>query len=180
MAGTGLAGIISCLAGAKEVVMTDYPAPEILGNIKVNVETNVPESMRSSTTIQGHEWGVITDDFSRAHANGFSIILSADCLWMPWEHLGLVQSMLHFLSYDEGARIWVTAGFHTGRAKLASFFDLVTETGLEVEEIWERDIDGHEREWVKERDGGREDISGRKKWLVVAVLQWAHPTHRTT
>jgi hypothetical protein len=80
--------------------------------------------------------------------------------------------MLHFLSYDPTSRIHCIAGFHTGRAKLAPFFEeTVLNGGLEVEDIYEMDANGEQRPWVKERDGGREDVTGRKKWLVVARLR---------
>lgn len=159
------------LAGADEVVVSDYPAPEILANISVNVNKNVPQPHRSRTSVKGHEWGVLTDEFSTTYANTFGRIIAADCLWMPYEHRALAQSMFHFLSHEDEARVWVIAGFHTGRAKLAPFFDVVVEEGLEIESIWERDVDGHEREWKAERDGGKEDVTGRKRWLVVAVLK---------
>ena len=166
---------MSALAGAEEVVVSDYPAPEVLANLEVNVEKNIPRDIRPRVRIKGHEWGVLTDEFSQSHVHSFTRILAADCLWMPWQHQNLAQSMLHFLSHDEDARVWVIAGFHTGRAKLAPFFDVAEEGGLEVEEIWERDADGHERQWMKERDGGKEDMSGRKKWLVIAVLKRRRP-----
>ncbi|SLM35595.1 S-adenosyl-L-methionine-dependent methyltransferase-like [Lasallia pustulata] len=148
-----------------------WHSPEILANIDINVNKNVPEPYRSRTSVKGHEWGVLTDDFSTTYANSFTRIIAADCLWMPYEHHTLAQSMFHFLSRDEEARVWVMAGFHTGRAKLAPFFDVVEEEGLEIESIWERDVDGNEREWKAERDGGKEDVTGRKRWLVIAVLK---------
>ena len=159
------------LAGAEEVVISDYPAPEILANISINVNKNVSQPKLSKTSVRGHEWGVLKDDFSSTYANSFSRIIAADCLWMPHEHRSLAQSMLHFLAHNDKAMVWVIAGFHTGRAKLAPFFDAVREEGLEIESIWERDVDGHEREWRKERDGGKEDVTGGKRWLVVAVLR---------
>ena len=85
--------------------------------------------------------------------------------------------MLNFLSREDGARVWVIAGFHTGRAKLAPFFDVAAEEGLEVEDIWERNVEGMERKWAKERDGGVEDVTGRKKWLVVAILRRRSCSH---
>jgi predicted nicotinamide N-methyase len=33
-AGTGLAGILAGLEGAREVVISDYPAPEVLENLR--------------------------------------------------------------------------------------------------------------------------------------------------
>lgn len=162
---------MSVLAGAEEVVLSDYPSPEILTNIKTNVERNIPKERQQNLSVRGHEWGVVTDDFSKAYANHFSRILCADCLWMDGEHYGLAQSMEHFLSHKVDARVWVIAGFHTGRAKLVSFFDIATQAGLETENIWERDADGNEREWVRERNGGQEDATGRNKWLVIAILK---------
>lgn len=68
------------------------------------------------------------------------------------------------------------AGFHTGRAKVAPFFEeTVPEAGLEVESIYEMNADGKRRPWAKERDGGREDVGDRKKWLVLAQLRRAVP-----
>ena len=151
--------------------MSDYPSPAILTNVKTNIERNVPKEQQQNLSVQGHEWGVVTNDFSKAYANHFSRILCADCLWMDGDHYGLVQSMDHFLSHKVDARLWVIAGFHTGRAKLVSFFDIAAQAGLETETIWERDADGNEREWVRERNGGQEDATGRNKWLVIAILK---------
>lgn len=162
---------MSVLAGAEEVVLSDYPSPAILANTKANVERNVSKELQQKLTVQGHEWGVLTDEFSKAHASHFSRILCADCLWMDGEHYNLAQSMEHFLSHRDNARVWVIAGFHTGRAKLVSFFDIAAHAGLESEKIWERDADGNEREWVRERNGGQEDAAGRNKWLVIAILK---------
>jgi hypothetical protein len=82
--------------------------------------------------------------------------------------------MLHFLSNSPEARIYCIAGFHTGRAKLAPFFEeVVPKSGLAIEEIFEMDADGKRRKWKSERDGGREDIGERKKWLVLARLRQA-------
>ena len=156
-------------------MISDYPAPEILANTNANVNKNVSKPHRSRTSVEGHEWGVLNDNFSTTFANSFTRIIAADCLWMPYEHRALAQSMFHFLSHDDKARVWVIAGFHTGRAKLAPFFDVVVEEGLEIESIWERDVDGHEREWQAERDSGKEDVTGRKRWLVVAILKRKRP-----
>ena len=79
--------------------------------------------------------------------------------------------MLHFLTLDPGGRIYAIAGFHTGRRKLAPFFTVAVEEGLELEDIFEEDGEGNRREWQTERDGGREDPTERKKWLVIATLK---------
>ncbi|KAI8936646.1 hypothetical protein NX059_007045 [Plenodomus lindquistii] len=82
--------------------------------------------------------------------------------------------MLHFLAQKPDARILCIAGFHTGRAKVAPFFEeTVPMQGLEVEEIFEMDANGVRRPWAAERDGGLENVSERKKWLVLARIRRA-------
>jgi hypothetical protein len=89
---------------------------------------------------------------------------------MPWEHESLAHSMLHFLSDESSARIYCIAGFHTGRAKVALFFEeVVPEQGLEIEEIYEMDVTGQRRPWDKDRD----DMGERKRWLVLARIRRA-------
>ena len=172
-AGTGLAGIVASLMGAQSVVVSDYPAPEVLANIKENVERNVTSRTEQDGVrdirVQGHQWGNFSDEFCSSQNESFDILLVADCLWMPWQHLSLLESIRWFLAED--GRAWVVAGFHTGREKMRGFYEesLLKEVGLEVERIYEKNADGTEREWVVDR--GIEDITARKRWLVVAVLR---------
>lgn len=147
-------------------MLSDYPSPKILANLKTNVEKNIPQVMQHKVTVQPHEWGVLSDVFSIENASYFTRILVADCLWMDGEHYGLAQSIVHFLSPKAEAKAWVIAGFHTGRLKLVAFFDIAVQAGLEIEAIWERDADGGERGWERERV----DVE-KNKWMVVAILK---------
>jgi len=146
-----------------------------------NMSENLSGSLRARTGVYGHQWGDFDSKFATEHAGYYTRILAADCLWMPHEHENLALSMQYFLSPHPAARVYVIAGFHTGRAKIAPFFeDVVPQHGLEVEEIYEMNAEGQRRPWAKERDGGREDVGERKKWLVVArlrrsVSQWPDP-----
>lgn len=177
-AGTGLSGLVAARAGAESVIITDYPAPEVVANIKKNVDENLPEGMRiaregnpPTCLVEGHKWGELPKDdrFVQDHKGIFDVILVADCLWMPWQHSALMKSIAWFLS--PGGKAWVVSGFHTGRAKMAGFYDaeLLAEHGMEVESIIERDSEGREMEWVTDR--GFEDVTERKCWLVVSVLR---------
>ncbi|KAF2713049.1 hypothetical protein K504DRAFT_128687 [Pleomassaria siparia CBS 279.74] len=170
-AGVGLAGIASALSGAAEVTITDYPAPPILSAITTNVSKNLPGHIKSHVTIHGHSWGDLSTPFAIENAHRFTRILAADCLWMSDQHDNLAQSMLHFLSESPDARVYCIAGFHTGRTRLAPFFqEVAPESGLEIEEIYEMDGMGKCRVWVNEKSGV-EDIGERNKWLVVARLK---------
>ena len=90
---------------------------------------------------------------------------------MPGEHESLVQSILHFLSSNANARVWVVAGFHTGRIVLANFLGIAKEKGLSVEKVWERDTFGNERDFAPNDGERREDATIRSRWLMIAILK---------
>lgn len=189
-AGTALPSIMAGLLGAKSITVTDYPAPAVMKTLRDNVARNIkPEfaplplpgndsssilPVTTDITVEGHEWGIFdssSSSFPASHAHTADRLFVADCLWMPWQHANLRRSINHFLKKTASARAWVVAGFHTGRAKMAGFYDaeaLREEGGVEIERIWERDCDGVERAWDVERE---DDITVRKRWLVVAVLK---------
>lgn len=173
-AGTGLAGIVASLMGAKSVIVSDYPAPEVLSNISENIKRNVTSRSDKDGSVreirvQGHEWGKFSDEFCSTQKETFDKVLVADCLWMPWQHSNLLKSIGWFLAKE--GKAWVVAGFHTGREKMRGFYEerLLMENELEIERIYEKNADGTERAWVEDR--GIEDVTERKRWLVVAVLR---------
>lgn len=166
------------LLGAKRVVVTDYPSPPVIETLRENVasliksENSPPERFAvEEVKVEGHGWGEFDNELAKSFKNQFDRVYAADCLWMPWQHDNLRRSVAWFMKEGEEARAWVVAGFHTGREKMALFFDekKLIEVGLEVETIWERDCNGVDREWATNR--GIEDISVRKRWLVVGVLR---------
>jgi nicotinamide N-methyltransferase len=172
-AGTGLAGIVAALKGAKEVIISDYPASEVIANIKNNVKRNIGsqelKGQIGEVGVEGHEWGVLNDRFSAGYKETFSRVLVADCLWMPWQHENLLRSIRWFLTIE--GKAWIVAGFHTGREKMRGFYEkgLLDAVGLEIERIWERNAEGAQRPWSIDR--GIEDITERKRWLVIAILK---------
>lgn len=181
-AGTALPSLLAALLGADRVVLTDYPAPAVISNLTANAARNArAELLHPSSAalapveVEGHAWGELGTPLADKGRRAFDRVLVCDCLWMPWQHENLLKSVGWFLGDGEEARCWVVAGFHTGREKMRGFFDAerLAGLGLEVESIWERDCDGHEREWVLDR--GIEDPVGRKRWLVFAVLKRSAP-----
>ncbi|KAI9740675.1 MAG: hypothetical protein M1818_004639 [Claussenomyces sp. TS43310] len=180
-AGTGLAGFVAALEGADEVVVTDYPAPEVLANIRINVARNVkaPKAATTTTTtttkspgrvrVQGHEWGrlgVASED-NRAD-EGASAQRDDDVATFARENRGsfgrvLVADCL-WMPWQQvnlmrsiehfltpHGRAWVVAGFHTGRAKMAGFYHDQTLAEQGLE---------IERIWERDAEGKERD------WLV--------------
>lgn len=153
------------------MVISDYPATVVLDNIRRNVKRNIPEHLSGKCRVQGHAWGELDTEFALENKHRFTRVLAADCYWLSGQHENLVSSMLHFLSLEPSARIFVIAGFHTGRARLANFFEVAEEHGLEPDEIYEEDDQGERREWLPERDNGLENHTERKKWLVICRMK---------
>lgn len=87
---------------------------------------------------------------------------------MSWQHDNLSKSVAHLLSKD--GLLLAIAGYHTGRARVAGFFDSAVNAGLEsVGPIRERDVEGKERPW--ERDRGKEDPVEQKRWLAIGLFK---------
>jgi predicted nicotinamide N-methyase len=190
---SALPATLCALLGASKVVATDYPSEELLRVVRENVKRNAvrensplvqfPTALAHGITtdethgfepvaveVLGHEWGDV-QGIAKDYKATFDRVLLADCLWMPWLHDKLRRSVAHFLAENLQARALVTAGFHTGRDILTRFLDAndLAQLGLQVENIWERDVDGAERRWDMERE--EEDVRERKRWLVICVMK---------
>ncbi|EPE09689.1 nicotinamide n-methyltransferase [Ophiostoma piceae UAMH 11346] len=194
-AGTALPSIMSAILGAARVTITDYPSDVVMDNLKENIKRNVriadsPRNERekqeqqekrnpvstSEITVDGHAWGEFDTDVARTGYHAYDRVCVCDCLWMLWQHDNLRKSISWFLKdtdqdKERAARCWVIGGFHTGREKVAAFFDkeALAAENLDIEAIWERDCDDQERPWVEDR--GVEDKTERKRWLTVAILR---------
>ncbi|KAF3016559.1 hypothetical protein E8E14_012747 [Neopestalotiopsis sp. 37M] len=178
--GTALPSIMAAVLGASRVAATDYPAPPIMEILRANVSANTQagfapsaggeRTVASSVVVEGHAWGEVeSEPFAAENRGRFDRVLACDCLWMPWQHDNLRRSISWFLADTEDARAWLVAGFHTGRHNMSGFFDAdkLAAFGLGVDCIWERDVEGEERDWAVER----QDDGNRKRWLVVASLK---------
>lgn len=165
------------------MVSTDYPAPELLSNVLHNIKANLsPENIASSkVTVRGHVWGELDGTpeaqdakaiplLSNTHAGQkFDRIVVADCMWMDWQHENLCASIVHFLEPEHG-EVLTIAGFHTGRPKVANFFKVCKQFGLQLvaTELEELDVDGNKRVWDESR---KDDITERKKWLTLGIFR---------
>lgn len=188
-AGTALPSLISALAGAKSITVTDHPeSPSITNNtITTNMHTNLrppgaEARSKSSVQIAGHVWGTPTF-YSASHygvplstlsETRYDRLLICDCLWMPSQHSNLITSIVLWLSRSSDSSAIVIAGFHTGRSTVRDFFSLATASSpehgaLRLTYIDEIDVNGHRREWAPERT--TETKEQAKQWCVVGILQ---------
>ncbi|KAK6833706.1 nicotinamide N-methyltransferase [Apiospora arundinis] len=176
-AGTGLPSMLAALLGATEVTAVDYPTPIVVDTLRRNIKFNTQPQFSPTGAVaphiqvDGHAWGELDTPFALENKQKFDRLFVCDCLWMPDQHTNLQRSIAWFLKEGTESRAWVIAGFHSGRDKMASFFDAkaLRAVGLEVEYIWERDCEGVERPWSSDR--GPEDPGVRKRWLTIAILR---------
>ncbi|KAF8585439.1 hypothetical protein K439DRAFT_1632709 [Ramaria rubella] len=173
----GLPGILVAKRMGSQAIVTlsDYPDDSILRCLHENIKFSI--SSLSSVRVVGHIWGECT-----AKLGTFDIVLAADTLWNPDQHLPFCQTLSRVLKRDSQARIYLVAGLHTGRWTISRFLDKLAQFDLVIEFMTERKVDGtfdlevtnsasFEREWQVERDGEGEDE--RRKWVVWIVLKWS-------
>ena len=97
-AGVGLPSLLSALLGARRVVITDYPYPAILADVGSNVDPSFsPLGSTAAVTVEGYAWGDLSTPVAQGHQAGFDRVFVCDCLWMPWQHANLCESIAWFL-----------------------------------------------------------------------------------
>ncbi|BFZ55290.1 hypothetical protein PYCC9005_002330 [Savitreella phatthalungensis] len=167
-AGTGLAGVMAGFGGAECVVLSDYPAPEILDALKVNGD-RLLGTAECRHTVVGYIWGDDVTPLLTILGEGgrFDAVILADCLWMPDQHASLCKSLRDVLAED--GIVYCVAGFHSGRAKMQAFFtSAVPDAGLRVRSIVEENHRGEQRPWDALRH--EEDNIERRRWQVIAEI----------
>lgn len=138
-AGTGLPSITAALAAnPKVVVASDYDEPQLVRELKANVNRNMAstsQAQRSCIKVAGHIWGKDTEellDCLPRGANKFDTVLLADCMWDALSHADLLKTILNVLARDRDARVNVIAGLHTGREKVTGFIRRAYRAGLRL------------------------------------------------
>ncbi len=147
-AGTGLPGLVACVMGAAKTVITDYPDPHVIENLRGNLELAlVPKQQASDSSSQkqrnphyaeararvevlGLGWGNHDEEArvynsslsSGGSGGGYDVVLAADVLWVSSAHPLLIHSIRALLKRDRNARCVLIAGFHTGRPAVRRFF----------------------------------------------------------
>jgi hypothetical protein len=189
--GTALPSLISALAGAASVTITDHPSSPALTSdaIASNVQLNLSPSRTSAKMdVCSYVWGesntYCTDNYGKKGVvlGEYDKVILADCLWMPSQHRNLVGTIARTLGRGQGCCAIAVAGFHTGRGVVTAFLDIAEGRGrgdeeedlppLRIVEIFEVDVDLKRRKWERERLGEGKEVA--KRWCVVAVLVRAH------
>jgi nicotinamide N-methyltransferase len=190
-AGAGLVSIIAALAGAAQVVATDYPDPEVIENLEQNIRLHVPKLSRATDLPQPavkvipYRWGsspVLLRQ--QAGVQSFAVILMADLLSYHQAHPALLQSVKALLALpeDDPAAVALVAFAHH-RPHVAdrdrAFLDLVNADGALIAEPWLPPV---QMEPMFPEDAGAATVRGcvhrwRLRWRPFASGDTSKETH---
>jgi nicotinamide N-methyltransferase len=145
-AGAGLPSLICALNGARRVVVTDYPDPDLIENLRHNIKFSIPQQYCDTITANGYLWGndttMLKDDLEN-HGQGFDLLILADILFNHSEHEKLIQTLRQTLKKGPAARalVFFTPYRPWLLQKDLRFFDLARDGGFVVEKLFEHVMD---------------------------------------
>ncbi|RKP12167.1 hypothetical protein BJ684DRAFT_11904, partial [Piptocephalis cylindrospora] len=97
-AAAGLPSLVAAANGASTVVVTDYPDPDLMGNIQDNVQANFPELVESGVLVpKGYIWGqdvmpLMLEGSSTGKPEPFDVIILSDLLFNHSQHGNLLST----------------------------------------------------------------------------------------
>jgi EEF1A N-terminal glycine/lysine methyltransferase len=184
-------------AGARKVVVTDYPDEELVQNLRYNIEHGTAAAAVDNIVPEGYLWGASALKLT-AHLNGdgdggaggFDLLILADLLFNHSEHRKLVSSIQTTLKRAPEPRALVF--FTPHRPWLfdrdMAFFDLAREAGFVVDMVLERrlehamrveggpavrrSVNDHDYDHDSGGDGGGGDGQDVKKVVFGYQLRW--------
>ncbi|KAF9077213.1 nicotinamide N-methyltransferase [Rhodocollybia butyracea] len=101
-AGGALPSLVASESGARKVVITDYPDPDLMQNIEYNVRGNIDESRKDRVAVQGYIWGHAVDPLLDllnsppsnvpSDKNAFDLIILSDLIFNHSQHDALLKT----------------------------------------------------------------------------------------
>ena len=132
--------------GARRVVVTDYPDPELIENLQHNIEHCEALTDKSVILAEGYLWGNASDKL-RSHLDGdrdgYDLMILADILFNHSEHEKLVASLRTTLrrSLEARALVFFTPYRPWLLDKDLRFFELAKQAGFQVDKLFEKVMD---------------------------------------
>jgi EEF1A N-terminal glycine/lysine methyltransferase len=147
-AAAGVPSIVCAINGARTVVMTDYSDPDLVQNMKQNVESACAASLilpHSHLHVAGYKWGAPTDELlsylpRQQGQQGFDLLIMADVVYSHREHGNLILTMQKTLkrSPEAVALVIFTPYEPWLLPKTEKFFPLAEQNGFTVKKLFEK------------------------------------------
>lgn len=145
-AGAGLPSLVCAARGARQVVVTDYPDPDLIQNLQYNVEHCALIPLKSSIAAEGYLWGNDTGKLTSKLVDpsaGFDLLILADILFNHSEHQKLITTVDAALKEGSNAKalVFFTPYRPWLLEKDLAFFDLAKSNGFLVEKVMEKTME---------------------------------------
>lgn len=179
-AGAGLPSLVAASLGARRVVVTDFPDPELVATMRRNIDECelIPSASTSHSqgekeeriVADGYVWGMDPSHLL-AHlplgGKGFDVLVLADLLFRHSEHGRLLRSIEMLMKVDAASRAFVVFTSYRPwlQHKDLRFFDLARERGFVVEQVLEKKMERP----LFESDPGDEEV---RKTVTGWTLRW--------
>jgi nicotinamide N-methyltransferase len=96
-AAAGVPSIICAIKGARTVVMTDYPDPDLVDNMRHNASSSAHLMPNPACLhVDGYKWGNPVDSllsYLPEGSKGFDVLIMADVVYSHREHPNLIKTM---------------------------------------------------------------------------------------
>jgi nicotinamide N-methyltransferase len=146
-AAAGVPSIVCALRGARTVVMTDYPDPDLVDNMRRNAVSAAPQiPPGTSLHVDGYKWGSPTDkifSYLPTGAKGFDVLIMADVVYSHREHGNLIKTLHQTLKKSPVAMALVVFTPYQPwlLPKTEKFFPLAEQSGFQVTKIFEKTME---------------------------------------
>ena len=182
-AGAGLPSLTCAILGARKVVVTDFPDPDLVDNMRKNILEcehipSVQDNAKDPVIVaEGFVWGAdpthLLAHLQPAGESKFHVLILADLLFRHSEHGKLVSTIEETMHRrpDSKAYVFFTSYRPWLRHKDMVFFDIARERGFIVDKILEEKLDKP----MFENDPGDEDV---QKTVTGFTLRW--PSEKCT
>ena len=182
-AGAGLPSIVAAALGARQVVVTDFPDPDLVETMWRNVRgceliprrrAGEEEEDVEGIVVEGYVWGAdpakvlgYLPEGEGEGEKGFDVLILADLLFRHTEHGNMLKTVRATLKKAAGSRAWVVFTSYRPwlQHKDLKFFDLAREEGFVVEKVLEKKMDRP----LFEKDPGDEEVL---KTVTGWTLRW--------
>ncbi|KAL8305020.1 hypothetical protein RB597_004033 [Gaeumannomyces tritici] len=186
-AGAGIPSLVAAHLGARGVVATDYPDPDVLVALQRNVDgcALVPDPKADHVVVDGYVWGHPVDKLLEkmpgggggggggdgaaveGAAAGVDVLIMADLLFRHTEHENIAKTLELALrrARDSRAFVFFTSYRPWLRERDLKFFDIVRERGFVVDKVLEKKMD----EVMFKGDPGDEEV---RKTCDGYVVRW--------
>ncbi|KAI9369022.1 hypothetical protein BJX61DRAFT_183435 [Aspergillus egyptiacus] len=150
-AAAGVPSIVSAIKGARTVVMTDYPDPDLVDNMQQNADASaplIPSDPPSSLYVTGYKWGSDVQPLlaylpEESRSKGFDVLIMADVVYSHREHGNLIKTMQQTMKREKDALALVIFTPYEPwlLPRTEKFFPLAEESGFKVTKVFEKLMD---------------------------------------